>query len=113
MNNSISNYTGLNSIPNTTFQSNPQNSNNANNLTFNTSENLSNSNNLRNYILNQTYVGLVEGTMVICDEGWQGEECNIRICKSNCSNNGICDNGTCLCSDNYAGEQCEVIIYDS
>ena len=48
--------------------------------------------------------------LCICNEGWKGNECNIRQeeCDSNCSGKGTCVQGTCSCDMGYSGVSCEV-----
>ena len=44
---------------------------------------------------------------LICDIGWTGNACNMKECKYNCNNNGLCNNGTCACFSEFAGDYCD------
>lgn len=46
-----------------------------------------------------------------CPDGFKGSQCDIEICKSNCSfglNQGFCDtvSNQCVCTDGFAGDDC-------
>ncbi|QDZ17606.1 sialyltransferase [Chloropicon primus] len=47
-----------------------------------------------------------------CEKGWSGEDCGIRTCHRNCSNNGFCliETGTCVCNRRFTGEDCSVDV---
>ncbi|XP_059481287.1 protein jagged-1b isoform X2 [Neocloeon triangulifer] len=43
----------------------------------------------------------------ICMEGWQGNNCDVAICKKGCSQHGKCDRpGECDCRQGWEGELC-------
>ncbi|VVD02143.1 unnamed protein product, partial [Leptidea sinapis] len=49
----------------------------------------------------------------VCREGFGGLNCNIEICRNNCSrhlNGGVCDMnyGRCLCNEGYGGDDCSL-----
>ncbi|XP_041134142.1 tenascin-N-like isoform X2 [Polyodon spathula] len=41
-----------------------------------------------------------------CHEGWEGEDCSIRSCLNECSDNGRCVDGKCVCYEGYTGVDC-------
>ena len=43
--------------------------------------------------------GSCESGHCICEEGWQGSVCSVRVCDARCSAHGMCSNGTCLCTN--------------
>lgn len=39
-----------------------------------------------------------------------GDDCSIKFCLNDCSENGQCKDGTCECNTNYYGEDCSVFV---
>jgi hypothetical protein len=47
-----------------------------------------------------------------CNPGWSGHDCSLKTCAGelkDCSNHGLCFNGTCKCNEGYEGKDCATI----
>ena len=47
--------------------------------------------------------------------GFEGDDCSIRQCPSDCHNTdkvdrGVCDSGICHCKQKYAGDDCSLFV---
>jgi len=45
-----------------------------------------------------------------CLKGYDGYDCSMATCPNECSNNGICHNGTCYCNHQWKGPDCSVYV---
>merc|ERR1711968_387553 len=41
-----------------------------------------------------------------CEDGWHGDNCEIRTCPRNCLGRGNCVSGVCFCNPGWKGEDC-------
>ncbi|KAM5239186.1 tenascin-N [Ctenodactylus gundi] len=42
----------------------------------------------------------------LCEQGWEGAECELPTCPGACSGHGRCVDGRCLCEEPYVGADC-------
>ena len=42
-----------------------------------------------------------------CTKGFEGENCDTKLCLPNCENGGICLEGSCSCQVGFTGQFCE------
>ena len=46
-----------------------------------------------------------------CEQGWKGEECNVRFDECNvpdCNQQGDCIGGQCVCESGWTGPHCDI-----
>ncbi|XP_050362348.1 multiple epidermal growth factor-like domains protein 8 [Nymphalis io] len=60
-----------------------------------------------------TWPRICKNRHCICAEGFGGYECNVEVCRNNCSihiKGGVCDTsyGRCLCNEGYGGDDCSL-----
>lgn len=56
---------------------------------------------------------ICKGRRCVCRDGYGGSDCEVDICRNNCSmanNAGVCDTsyGRCLCNEGFGGEDCSI-----
>mmetsp|Transcript_95609 Transcript_95609/g.274425 ORF Transcript_95609/g.274425 Transcript_95609/m.274425 type:complete len:1124 (+) Transcript_95609:115-3486(+) len=42
-----------------------------------------------------------------CDDGWEGDACDMPACPSDCNSNGMCVMGKCVCNAGFQGVSCD------
>ena len=60
-----------------------------------------------------SFHGYCSEGICFCKPGYTGEDCSIKLeksnlCINNCSVNGRCDQGLCLCNKNFGGVDCSL-----
>ncbi len=43
--------------------------------------------------------GSCESGHCACEQGWHGQNCELKTCDERCLDHGVCHNGTCLCTN--------------
>ncbi len=44
----------------------------------------------------------------VCNAGWTGVKCDVKVCDKDCSNRGTCADGKCFCAPGFQGKNCEI-----
>lgn len=47
-------------------------------------------------------------SLVKCNDGWTGVQCDELACVEDCGTNGKCVEGKCFCKHNYYGSNCSL-----
>lgn len=77
-------------------------------LQLSSSKKLNSKNSTRNLSLQNQ--GTCTSSGCICNQGFGGIDCSLKICSNDCSKNGDCDftNGKCSCYEGFKGEDCSI-----
>ena len=51
--------------------------------------------------------GVCEDGSCVCQAGWTGPQCEVKLCEPDCGPHGDCVNGACECDPGWAGPACD------